>query len=132
MFNPTGADSPNEYVEIYNLGIASVNLESWLISDEAYSDGLEGNEFLLPPNSYAVILENDYVDDEGSLYYELLPPDVRLFYVDDASIGNGLKNSGDSVFLIDADGDTVSSVSWQGGSDGYSLERIVLDYPEVP
>ncbi|NOZ09169.1 MAG: lamin tail domain-containing protein, partial [FCB group bacterium] len=50
----------------------------------------------------------------------------------DASIGNGLKNSGDSVFLIDADGDTVSSVSWQGGSDGYSLERIVLDYPEVP
>ncbi len=132
MFNPTGADSPNEYVEVYNLGSMPVSLENWLISDEAASDGLEGNALLIQANSYAVILENDYVDDEGALYYELLPLDIPLIYADDSSIGNGLKNSGDSVFLIDAAGDTVSSVSWLEGADGYSLERIVLDYPGIP
>ncbi len=132
MFNPSGGDSPNEFVELYNISADPVDLTNWLISDEAYSDGLEGNSFLLPPNSYAVIFENDYVDDEGSLYYDLLPPGIQLFYVDDASIGNGLKNSGDSVYLIDALGDTLSSVSWLGGEDGYSLERVVADYPEVP
>lgn len=127
MFNPEGTDSPNEFVEIVNLGAATVDLSGWRLADQHSVDDLSGSLMLLAPGGYAVIFEADY-DTTGGFYRDLLPGGALILFVDDNAIGNGLSNDGDELFLINGLGATVDSVSWGPGiTPGPSLEKVILE-----
>ena len=101
MYDLDGSDSPNEFVEIYNLSVAdSVDLTGWQIIDRSYADDLvdSGYGLFIPPGSYGLIFEGDYNFNTG-IYADSIPAGVVLIKVDDSSIGNGLSTS-DSLFLI--------------------------------
>ncbi|MBU1178246.1 lamin tail domain-containing protein [Patescibacteria group bacterium] len=101
MFAPS--DSV-EWVELYNGGLASVDLASWSLSDE---DG--GAEYTfpaaleLPRDSYLVIRsdegtdDNDFSDGQGVIY---------------ANHGSDYANSGDQVALYDGASQIVDFVAW--------------------
>ncbi|MCH7859014.1 MAG: lamin tail domain-containing protein [Candidatus Marinimicrobia bacterium] len=127
MFNPEGTDSPNEFVELVNLDENPVDLSGWRLSDRHSIDELSGSQMILDPGGYAVIFEADY-DTATGLYRDLLPANALILFVDDNAIGNGLSNSGDTLFLITAQGDTVDSVGWgPETTPGHSLEKVILD-----
>ena len=134
MFNLEGSDSPNEYVEIYNLSTQdTIDLAEWKIRDKYSLDDLvdAGMGLHLLPRTFALIMEGDY-DISTGIYASLIPESALIIKVDDNSIGNGLGNSADSLFLINLDGDTVDFHGWEGiTAPGYSLERIRLDKPSI-
>ena len=134
MFNLEGSDSPNEYVEIYNLSTQdTIDLAEWKIRDKYSLDDLvdAGMGLHLLPRTFALIMEGDY-DISTGIYASLIPESALIIKVDDNSIGNGLGNSADSLFLINVDGDTVDFHGWEGiTAPGYSLERIRLDKPGI-
>ena len=130
MYDLSGTDSPNEYVELFNLSDSAVNLEGWLIRDQSSTDEILdfGGGLVLPARSYAVIHEGDYEVASG-IYSDLIPASALVLSVDDRSIGNQLSVE-DSLFLINAAGAIVDSVGWSGDSKpGFSLERVRLDGP---
>ena len=134
MFDLEGSDSPNEYVEIYNLSTQdTIDLADWKIKDKYSSDDLvdAGMGLHLLPRTFALIMEGDY-DISTGIYASLIPESALIIKVDGNSIGNGLGNTADSLFLINLDSDTVDSHGWEGiTAPGYSLERIRLDKPSI-
>ncbi len=122
--------SPNEFVEIYNTSNIPVSVAAWEIADKFSIDQLTGDDLLVPAFGYAVILEGDYDD---IAYQFLIPEETTLLYVDDSSIGNGLGNTSDSLFLINASGVIISQMGWNTTVDElHSLEKVVLDYGDIP
>jgi len=89
----------DEFVELLNTGSQPVSLAGWKLGDD---DTALPNWFTFPADA-------------------VIPPGGRLLlfgggaptgfdlpvFVDDGRIGNGLTNGGDTVFLVDAAGDTV-------------------------
>ncbi|NQT96431.1 MAG: lamin tail domain-containing protein [Candidatus Marinimicrobia bacterium] len=59
MYNPAGADSPNEFVEINNPSDLPANITGWSIADLAATDRLldiaGASDIILPSRTYAVI-----------------------------------------------------------------------------
>lgn len=140
MFNPEGTDSPNEFVELTNLGLTSVDLSGWGLSDLHSTDAIIGSQPIWPfgsrpilgPGERAVIFEADY-DTTLGRYRDLIPGTTLILFVDDNAIGNGLSNDGDELFLINDLGATVDSVSWGPGFPaGHSLEKVILDDCQSP
>jgi len=126
MFDLDGADSPNEFIELYNFSDENITFQNWQIADKYSTDELTADGFIFfPANQFAVILEGDY----DGFYDAFFPSDVLLIYVDDLSIGNGLGNSADSLYLINELGLVISEMGWNSTiKSGYSLEKIVLDF----
>ena len=126
MFDLDGVDSPNEFIELYNFSDENIPFQNWLIADKFSTDEITPDGFtIFPANQFAVILEGDY----DGFYDAFFPADVLLIYVDDLSIGNGLGNSADSLFLINKSGLIISEMGWNSTIEpGYSLEKIVLDF----
>ncbi len=125
MFDLDGADSPNEFVEIYNASDSAYSLQNLDIADkysrdQLYSDHIDQKIY---PHEFAIIFEGDY----NGFYDNILPESTVILYVDDSSIGNGLSKS-DSLFLIQQE-DTLSVIGWDGTNhhSGFSLERISFD-----
>ncbi|MFQ6673513.1 MAG: lamin tail domain-containing protein [Fidelibacterota bacterium] len=133
MFDLEGTDSPNEFVEIFNLSTQdTIDLTGWKISDRSSLDDLvdAGMGTALSPRSYALILEGDY-DFLWGLYASVIPDSVLVLKVDDNSIGNQLSTS-DSLFLTDGSGNVVDSHGWENiSAPGFSLERRRLSEPAI-
>lgn len=133
MYDLVGTDSPNEFIELYNLSPTdSTDLSGWIIKDKLASDALldSGYGHILPPQSYALIFEGDYSFSDG-LYADSIPAGTILLKVDDSSIGNGLSTA-DSLYLIDSSGTVVDSLGWTDiAPDGFSLEKVRLTYPNT-
>jgi hypothetical protein len=134
MYDLDGTDSPNEFVELFNPSTTdTVDLAGWQIRDKSSTDAIVDSGFglELPPLGYGLLLEGDYNFDTG-IYADSIPPGVILMKVDDSSIGNGLSTS-DSLYLIDSSGTTIDSLGWTDiAPDGFSLEKIRLNYPNTP
>jgi len=129
MFDLDGSDSPNEFIEIYNISSNPTNLMDWFIADKLSTDDLFTDNFTIQPNQFALILEGDY----DGFYDHIIPNETMILTVDDLSIGNGLGNSQDSLYLISNNGDTVSAIGWnQGITAGYSLEKIAFELDDTP
>ena len=57
MFDLDGADSPNEFVEIYNYSDDDIVFQNWLIADKFSTDEITPDGFtIFPANQFAVIL----------------------------------------------------------------------------
>ncbi len=123
-------ENPNEFIEIYNTSVDTVELQGWGIADIKEFDLLinTGSGLKLSPLSYAVIFEGDY-DIENGLYSSIFPNTALALMVDGLTIGNRLSTT-DSLFLINTAGDTVDSYGWENiSTPGFSLERIQLHMP---
>ena len=133
MYDLDGTDSPNEYVEIFNLSTSdSVDLSGWQIRDRYSTDALHdsGYGLIIPPESYGIIFEGDYNFNTG-IYADSIPSGAVLIKVDDSSIGNSLSTS-DSLFLISSAGIVQDSVGWTDiAPDGFSIEKVRIELPNT-
>lgn len=132
MYDPSGPDKSDEYVEIYNLGTSPVDLSGWQVGDGASFDtfveiGAAG--LLLQPQQYGLILDPDYFSDSSSTYNGLIPPDALILTIDGATFGSGglSNNTAETVVLANAAQDTIQRYTYSiGNTSGYSDEKIEL------
>jgi len=103
LANPMGPEPAQEWVEIYNDGVAPAVLENYVLSDIGGHTVLP-NE-VLPPGGFALIVNESY--DESGEYDPAAAPGTLLLRV--AKLGhNGLSNQGEPLKLSDANGKVVS------------------------
>lgn len=119
MYNPLGDDAGNEWVEIYNP--ENSNLSNWTIGD------LNSNDSLVPVkitnSSFIIIVENAsaFNDSNVSVYYA------------GSTIGNGLGNAGDTIYLYDSNKNLVDSVSYNStfaNGNNKTLEKFNSSWNE--
>ncbi len=122
LYNPKFDDRFYEWVELYNPSSRSINISGWIIGDNSANDSIEGDivhgngSLVIPAYGYAVITSKD------TKVYEnfSLPSNAIAIYVDDNSIGNGLGNNGDMLYLMDENKSIIDTVEWG------------IDYTEIP
>lgn len=127
MFDPSGSEFFDEYIELYHTGDVAIDLTGWRIGDGdgtdeiiAVKDGL-----ILMPGQYALVLDADYF--ALSTQYHPLSQDALVVTIDDPTFGNGGLNNrvGERVVLISAGGDTVASMQYHAPNmPGFSEEKI--------
>ncbi len=121
-----GGDPDGEWVELYNTTERAIDLDGWTLADHIGEDALPALE--LPPRAFVVVAATDSF---ASLY----PTYEGLLVVLGAPIGNGLSNSGDSLWLRDGAGREIDAMSYgdddgamfppvPAAPEGYSLERV--------
>ena len=137
MSNPLGSgghpglpEDRNEFVEVFNAGPDSVDLDGWSITDfdavdeivAFYSLSGDSNTVLVP-GEFALIMDPEYIDS-GENYMPYGVPACVLLTVGNTTIGNELLNT-DPVALISPEGDTASTYynPFDPG-DGISVERV--------
>jgi uncharacterized protein YdeI (BOF family) len=134
MANPFD-ESTGEFIEIYNPGDEAVDVAGWTLSDlvdtkdtlkdytGSFDLGASGT--LIAPHSFALIVDADYAGQYNALvtaHADLTS--LIIITVDDASLGNGLGNSSDTLNVVSADtlyqvshswaSDTGNGISWSG------------------
>ena len=122
MANPIADESLNEWIELYNDGSNEVNVSGWIIGDDDDNDTIEGGLFnqegtIIPALGFGII-----TDDSTRVYNNFNVSDdaVRL-YVDDSSIGGfGLKNSGETIYLYDNNGNLIDQVDYSSTQEDLS------------
>ena len=93
----------DEFVELLNLGPDEVDISGWRLGDD---DTSIASWFEFPPASLLAPGTRALVFGGGT------PTGfAAAAFVDDGRLGNGLTNGGDSLFLIDAAGDTIDSAA---------------------
>ncbi len=126
MFDPSGSEFYDEYIEIQNTGSEPVDLAGWLAGDGDEADELVfENETVLQPGAFGLILDSGYF--AHSTRYDPLPPSALILTVADATIGNsGLSNSApERIVLVSSTGDTVGAMVYTtGNKPGYSEEKV--------
>ena len=122
MYKPPDTQGKGEYVELFNRGKQTVNLNEWVLTG--------GIDFIFPPNTK--LKAGDYLviaADAGLL---------RSFHGAINVLGNftgKLSNDGDHLRLLDAKGNLVDEVDYETGGDwpelaagrGSSLELLHTD-----
>lgn len=110
----------DEFVELLNIGFRTVELGGWQLSDAGTAPA---SRFTFPENTELGPGERVVLFGGGS------PTGFSgSVFADDGSIGGGLRNGGDSVFLIDPTvPDTIASAAY--GSEGDKNQSLVR-HPE--
>lgn len=121
MYDPSGADSSREWIEIYNSGSSSVDLSGWkfLESASASNHGLSvmSGSANLNAGSFAIIVIDSakFLTDWPSFTGNILKASF-----------SSLNNSGSTLILKDSTGVTADQYSYTsdmgGGGDGNSLQ----------
>ena len=127
--NPVGAEPTQEFVEIANLGDGRVALGGWSLEDESGGPLLpEGTA--LEAGEVGLFVPDDY--DPGGAGDPPPSSDARIVRVGRAIGTMGLRNSGECVYLVDPDGETISSYPNSRGAlpDGVSAVRSPANSPE--
>jgi hypothetical protein len=118
MSNPLADESLNEFIEVYNNSTEPVDMKGWALGDDKDNDTLEGGLYdkegtIIPAQGYAII--TDYttrVYDNFNISSET----IKL-YVNDDSIGNGLRNEGEKVWLY-KENELVQEIEYQSTGEG--------------
>jgi hypothetical protein len=120
MADPLGDDFYDEWVELYNNGTERVNLKNWKIGDEKENDtlqlnsGFENQDMILQPDEYAII-----TDDFTYCYYKLNYSKIAIkLVVNDSAIGNGLGNSGETLYLYNDNATLIDQVTYDSTTEG--------------
>ena len=141
LANPD-SESKGEFIELYNAGDEPVDLEGWPLGDSKdvndtitdftgpHDTGQAGT--VLAPGAYALVVDPDYegaynarVGAEGD------PASLLMLTIQgDRTLGNGLGNSEDLVF-IKRDDVPIDQFGWteSAGGNGISWERPRFDLP---
>jgi hypothetical protein len=129
MFYPqTG---PNEFVELYNYSeTESIDLDSFKIKYYTSNPDIivdAGQGTILPPKSFAIILEGDYVIGSG-IYDNLIPPEALVLKISDNAFGTtGMSNTTSRpIWLINNVDDTLEAYFYSAdNSQAHSDEKII-------
>lgn len=131
MYNPEGADSGREWVELYNEGESEVTIVggsgsgSWRLVDSSNhtitdpQGGVGRGTLTIPAQGYLVLASD--------------PSTVMNEYSGDYAVAKAsltLNNTGTTVSLIDGSGKTVDSVTYsssEGGSDNGTSLQLASD-----
>jgi hypothetical protein len=119
MYNPLGSDAGHEWVELYNSGSESVDITSgqkgWKIHDG--SNHIFGSAVTLAPGAFVLVANN--------------PTTFAGQYGSEVSVVKSalsLNNTGATISLLNAEGDTIDTVLYTktlgGFEDGMSLHRV--------
>ena len=130
MFFPTSG--PNEFVELYNNSSTdSIDLSNYKIIYSTSSPDIImdfGDGTILPPESFAIILEGDYPFGTG-IYDGIIPPEALVLKISDNSFGSsGMANNTDRpLWLISSLNDTIETYLYSAdNSQSFSDEKIEL------
>lgn len=125
MVDPEGSDAGSEWIELYNAGPVTVELEGWEIESDTAPGGNYSNAFLLPAGATIAPGEHLVI---GDLLVSF--PGVSLLVID--QVGTGLGNNAtaeDALRLVDCAGG-VADVLVYGASaehDGDALAPYFVD-----
>jgi len=131
MFNPKAGN--NEYVEIFNKSYTqSIDLNRYRV--QYYNNSQDtiasfGFGTVLPPRSYAVILENDY-DLQTGVYHNKIPSTALILRITHNVFGlSGMSNSTDHpIRILNTQNDTLDTYIYHADNDsGYSDEKMYLE-----
>lgn len=118
-------ESPGcEWVEVYNKGKETVNMEGWKFWEQSVNHGLSvsalstGQDWLIEPGEYALIAQNDANLFSGACGEEYALAARTVF---DSSWGT-LNESGEIIGIKDAEGNLVEYFTYSTAPD-FSLER---------
>ena len=118
--NQDGQQDPyeDEFIELYNAGADTISLASWQLGDAASLR----DYFRFPPG--ALIAPRSYV----VLFGGGNPAGFAVpVYTDDGTIGDGLTNTGEAIYLIDKTGHIVARVAHSTWPNDQSLVRTPPD-----
>jgi len=109
MYSPDGADSGREWVEIYNGTDQSITLTEWALKENNTNHRIDAENGQLSSGAFAVI-----ADDKASFQAD---HDISALLLDSSF---GLKNTGESIALVDASNTQVDTVNYtpEDGADG--------------
>jgi hypothetical protein len=117
MYNPAGSDTNREWVELYNPGDETINIEGWKLRENNANRNLvlQQGSFEIPPEGFIIIIRDykgfigDYPGYNGSL--------VSCSFVSLVNTG------GEELSIIDIEGNTVNSLFYiPFAPEGYSIE----------
>src|SRR3972149_7645614 len=130
MFYPTSG--PNEFIELYNFSeTESININNYKIKYSTSTPDIiidAGQGTILPPRSFAIILEGDYPFGSG-IYDGLIPPEALVLKISDNSFGSsGMNNTSDKpVWLLSPADDTLEAYIYSAtNSQSFSDEKIEM------
>ena len=123
----------NEWIEIYNPSQESVILKKWKLKDNSGEAVAINTNTRIDPGKFVLISR-----DSSTWNYwneNIFTKKVNL----GRSIGDGLDNTGDHIYLIDPEGNNVDFVSWgndteiwnpavNGVAEGHSIERVTAGF----
>lgn len=109
---PPAADPLGEWFIVRNVGISVVRMRGWRIHDSQAETLLPDTD--LPPDGLMLVAAGGGGDHLPSGGIKVLLP---------GRIGNGLRNSGDSLTLLDGTGVQIDAVSW--GDDEHAFAPAV-------
>lgn len=114
MYDPLGADSGHEWLEVYNEENYSINFSQWKLRENAVNHTLNfisGNS-VLEPNEYALIA------DDSTVFRADYPGFNSTLF--DTSFSSGLSGNGENLSLVNGNGSIVFSVFYNTslGADG--------------
>lgn len=131
MFSPTSG--PNEFIEIYNLSnsqsfdLSNIRIKYYTSTPDQIVDAGFGTT--LPPQSYAIVFENDY-DLVTGIYSTIVPPGALVLKIADNSFGSsGMANTSDRpLWMLNAVNDTLDRYTYSADNPAaISDEKIVLN-----
>jgi len=114
-------ESLNEWIELYNNESTAVNVSGWIFGDNKDNDTIEGGLY----NKEGTIIEAfgfAILTDEATRVYNNfnVSPDAVRLYVDDGAMGNGLINSGETLYLYDNNGNIVDRKTYNKTTEDLS------------
>jgi hypothetical protein len=136
MFDASGSEAHDEFVEIYNSSDAEVDLTGWQLSDGTGFDTIieVDQGFILQPGQFGLILDGSYFDN-STAYNHLIPENCLVLKIGDSAFGSaGLSNSTpEAISIIDAFGAVVSEYVYSlDNVAGFSDEKIDPAGPNTP
>ncbi|MBU2578578.1 lamin tail domain-containing protein, partial [Patescibacteria group bacterium] len=133
MYHPE-EDAYYEYIELYNLSSAEIDLASWKLKIGETIEKLElatGTSTIIKPNAFVVIGDKPSKPSDKNIYdgfYAIECNSEKIcLQIDDASFGNGgLSNQGETIALLNDKDEIIDEISYTKASQdqGKALQKI--------
>jgi Lamin Tail Domain len=110
MFNPTGQDSDQEWIELYNAGNLTVNLQNWSIGNSFAGRQTINATVFLNVSGYVVLGMSTNKVANGNVTVDYAYGNDNIFWSNNIT-------AGDTVLLFEPSGtvhDTVQYGTWNG------------------
>lgn len=98
LANPEGSDTNNEWIEIFNPSSQEINLENWTIKSSNKEAKIK--KFIIPANSYEILRTNE----------------IKL----------SIKNTNETISLLNKLNETMSTVEFEKSSENKSLSLVEI------
>ena len=124
MYNPAGNDAGREWIEIYNRGNTSVNIEAWKLKESGTNRSftLEQGSYVMNPGDAIIIVKNysAFLND----YPEYNNPEYNKSVVR-CSFAGLVNTGGEELTLFDSFGNAINSVFYSTfAPEGHSIEIV--------